>query len=222
MFVRQSGAPLSNGIPGFFTRDGYLKVFLPQLQQAVRDVRKQSWIYGAANTPSSSESAVAAQVTEAVSQRLHHPLDGAAVGSAGDAAGQSRVAVQVLNGLTGPDSLLRRLLLSVAANSDLNQAASGPGTPGAKDPQAQHLAQVIAAPSSDQGTTDPSAATPSIDPLLALHDMTVGQDGQPAQLDVLLKTLDALYQQVSRSSGATPQASSLLQAQPASTMPTSP
>ncbi len=199
VFVRPSGAPLSQGVPGIFTRAGYLKVFLPQLHDATHAVRKESWIYGptAENT---TDDALEAQVlalyrsdfdtawTSLLADlEIVHPAD-------------LGMAVQILNGLTGPDSALRQLLLAVAADSNLQQETA------AKDTQSQQIAKLVATPN----VIEPTQASDTLQPLRA---MTIGAEGQPSQLDGVLKTLSDLYQEVSRANGALPQASSLLQAE---------
>ena len=46
VFVRRSGAPLTEGVPGFFTVDGFYKVLLPNLPAATKQVASESWVLG--------------------------------------------------------------------------------------------------------------------------------------------------------------------------------
>ena len=46
LFVRASGKRLNDGIPGFFTVDGFHTVLLPSLASAARDVASESWVLG--------------------------------------------------------------------------------------------------------------------------------------------------------------------------------
>ncbi|HEV7264392.1 MAG TPA: type VI secretion system membrane subunit TssM [Falsiroseomonas sp.] len=46
LFIRGSGKPLTEGIPGFYTVDGFHRVLLPSLPQAARDVAGESWVLG--------------------------------------------------------------------------------------------------------------------------------------------------------------------------------
>ncbi len=46
LFVRASGKSLSEGVPGFFTVDGFYKVLLPSLDAAARSVVSESWVLG--------------------------------------------------------------------------------------------------------------------------------------------------------------------------------
>ncbi len=221
VFVRQSGAPLSKGIPGFFTREGYLAVFLPRLRQATHDVQQENWIYGGGTGPAAgaasgaasgnaNDDAIIAQVTELYRNDLTTQWMTLLSDLRVVPLQSMSAAVQVLNGLTGPESALRKLLLAVANDSNLQPDANS------HDPQAAKIAQLIsqAAPAaSDPALGAAAAPAGSTDQLAALRAMTQSVNGQPAQLDELLKTIDALYQQVSRANGALPQTSSLLQAE---------
>ena len=46
VFVRGSGKPLTEGIPGFYTVEGFHKVVLPSLPKAAREVASESWVLG--------------------------------------------------------------------------------------------------------------------------------------------------------------------------------
>lgn len=47
VFVRASGAPLSQGVDGFFTIDGYRKSFLPELDQVLGELQEEEpWVLG--------------------------------------------------------------------------------------------------------------------------------------------------------------------------------
>jgi type VI secretion system protein ImpL len=46
LFVRASGKPLADGVPGFFTNDGFHQVLLPSLADATHAVASESWVLG--------------------------------------------------------------------------------------------------------------------------------------------------------------------------------
>ena len=46
VFIRSSGVPLTEGVPGFFTIDGFHKVLLPNLPAATVQVASESWVLG--------------------------------------------------------------------------------------------------------------------------------------------------------------------------------
>jgi type VI secretion system protein ImpL len=56
VFVRASGKPLTDGIPGFYTVDGFYKVLLPALGDITDQVASESWVLGNRSevTPDSS------------------------------------------------------------------------------------------------------------------------------------------------------------------------
>uniref|UniRef100_UPI0022EB4F50 ImcF-related family protein n=1 Tax=Falsiroseomonas oryzae TaxID=2766473 RepID=UPI0022EB4F50 len=47
LFLRGSGRPLTDGIPGFYTVEGFHRVLLPSLPGAAREVANESWVLGA-------------------------------------------------------------------------------------------------------------------------------------------------------------------------------
>ncbi|HEY2617037.1 MAG TPA: type VI secretion system membrane subunit TssM [Acetobacteraceae bacterium] len=46
VFIRGSGAPLTEGVLGFYTIDGFYKVLLPNLPSATMQVASESWVLG--------------------------------------------------------------------------------------------------------------------------------------------------------------------------------
>jgi type VI secretion system protein ImpL len=46
LFVRESGKSMDDGIPGFFTAEGFHKVLLPSLDSAASSVVSESWVLG--------------------------------------------------------------------------------------------------------------------------------------------------------------------------------
>jgi type VI secretion system protein ImpL len=46
LFVRPSGIKLTDGVPGFYTIDGFYKVLLPALGNAANEVASESWVLG--------------------------------------------------------------------------------------------------------------------------------------------------------------------------------
>ena len=46
VIVRASGRPLTEGVPGFLTVDGFHRVLLPALPAATREVASESWVLG--------------------------------------------------------------------------------------------------------------------------------------------------------------------------------
>ncbi|MEZ5480333.1 MAG: type VI secretion system membrane subunit TssM [Thiolinea sp.] len=62
-FVRTSGTSWSDGVAGFFTQDGYQKVFLPGYRQAAQGLAENAWVLGSGRTLNDPDN-VAARVFE--------------------------------------------------------------------------------------------------------------------------------------------------------------
>ncbi len=187
-FKRVSNAPLTAGIPGFYTRDGYLTVFLPGLHAAVAAVGKEQWAYGAAAGTGQTEDAIAAQTTALY--RGDFLARWTALLS--DLRIQKLVSLQqsvlVLTALAGPDSVMMKLLQAIVHDTDLSPPAADP-----KDAEVARLRAMIAT------TGQPETAE---QPFAALRAAMQSENGGPSQIGDLMRTVNALYEQVSRAGGS--------------------
>ena len=199
-FSRLSGKPLTDGIPGLFTRDSYFSVFLPSIAPAIRDVEGQSWIYGETGAAPALEANLSPEIQRLYRAEFNTQWRTLLADLRIVPPATVSQAVLVLNALSGPASVLKRLLQAAAHDSDLALPA-----PDDKDAEAQQIRALVTA-----SGPDPAVAG---DPLQPIRAMQQDQGGDPSQLSVLLRILDQLYQQLSRSNGSLPQASSLLQAE---------
>lgn len=64
-FTRRSGAPITTGMPGLFTYDGYNSEFLIRVPDFARQASQETWVIGSANKESLDDADVSA-VTKAV------------------------------------------------------------------------------------------------------------------------------------------------------------
>ena len=187
-FTRVSHAPLSAGIPGFYTRDGYYNVFLPGLHDAVAEVGKERWVYGETTAPAASDDAIMADSTALYrgdfNARWTTLLGDLRVRPLND-LGQS---VIVLTALSGPDSVLTKLIAAILHDTDL-----APPPADAKDADAERIKALISA--------SPGGQAPD-QPFQPLRDAMKGSDGNPSQISELMRTLSDLYQQMSRASNS--------------------
>ena len=185
-FIRVSNAPLTAGIPGFYTRDGYYNVLLPGLQNAVAEVGKERWVYGETGAPQASDSAVSADAVALYRQdfnaRWTTLLGDLRIKPLTD-LGQS---VVVLTALSGPDSVLMKLVNAILRDTDLSP-------PDAKDKDADRIKALIGA--------SPNGQAPE-QPFQPLRDAMKGSDGNPSQIAGLMRTLGDLYEQLSRASNS--------------------
>ena len=185
-FTRVSGAPLSAGIPGFYTRDGYYNVFLPGLRDAVTAVGRERWVYGE-DEGAADASAVSAESTALYrgdfNARWTTLLNDLRVRPLTD-LGQS---VIILTALSGPDSVLMKLLAAIVRDTDLSPPAAD-----SKDQESERIKALMA-------TVDTGSATQPFQPL---RDAMQARDGNPSQISGLMRTLGDLYEQVSRANSS--------------------
>ncbi|MBB3281158.1 type VI secretion system membrane subunit TssM [Mitsuaria sp. BK037] len=61
LFTRANGAPLTQGVPGFFTRDAYLRGFQPRVGQVTDELAaEEPWVLGVAAAPKDAQAMVRA------------------------------------------------------------------------------------------------------------------------------------------------------------------
>ena len=204
VFVRPSGKPLTEGVPGFYTVDGFHKILLPSLAPATREVVSESWVLGtgAAVDPADDpalktlETDVVALYTNDYAKRWDAMLSDIAIRPLRDL----QTAVQDLYVLSSPQSPLKDLLTSIANQLTLTAPVAAPGAPAAAG------AAGAAAPGAAAAATRPAAlfgqnAPPAVPPGQAIDDRFralrayVGK-GPGAPIDITLKLLNDLQQQL--------------------------
>ncbi|MBV8589177.1 MAG: type VI secretion system membrane subunit TssM [Acetobacteraceae bacterium] len=212
LFMRASGKPLTDGIPGFYTVEGFHRVLLPALGGAAKEVASESWVLGEQEklNPRGPElrnlerdvihlyEADYARFWDAMLADLNIiPLR------------NPQQAAQDLYVLASPQSPMRDLLTSMARQLTLSQPPTAPGGGGAATATqavAQHLAPAQQAADRLQGvigTAEAAESPPSPPPgseiderYKAFRDY-VGS-GPNAPIDQTLKALNDLQQQVAR------------------------
>ena len=117
LFVRASGKPLSDGIAGFFTIDGFHAVLLPSLNSAVQSVISESWVLGqpvefAPNGPQIHT--LRHQIIDLYESDYAHAWDGMLSDLNVAPMLSLPRAAQDLYVMTSPESPMRALLVSVA------------------------------------------------------------------------------------------------------------
>ena len=216
VFVRKSGAPLTDGIPGFFTVDGFYKVLLPDLPMATRQVASESWVLGkqAEIDPSSPQvlnlqrDVITLYTNDYAKQwdAMLADLDVAPMRNLQD-------AVQELYILASPQSPMRDLLASITRQLTLTKPPPPPpGAAGAAQgaAQAATAAASQALASTTTGLQDlfgqtngppPPPPGKAIDDRYAALIKFVGK-GPGAPIDNALKLLNDLQVQLAKLAGA--------------------
>ena len=132
VFMRGSGKPMTDGIPGFFTVDGFYKVLLPQLPDATRQVASESWVLGKQSEidPDSPQVHNLQQTwselyTDDYAKQWDAMLNEIDV----EPLTNMQQAVQDLYVLSSPQSPMSELLTSIARQLTLTQPPAGAGRP---------------------------------------------------------------------------------------------
>jgi type VI secretion system protein ImpL len=163
LFTRASGKPLTDGIPGFFTKKGFYLVLLPALTHASQDVANESWVLGTNQQvdPGSPDMVnleqnvikLYEQDYETQWNNMLADLNLAAPGNIGQAS-------QNLYVLSSPQSPMSMLLTSVADQLQLSKAPALP--PGAATAATNNIPGAYALTSETQqlqGLMQPAAVT---------------------------------------------------------------
>jgi type VI secretion system protein ImpL len=216
VFTRASGKKLSDGVPGFFTVDGFHKVLLPALPAATREVASESWVMGQ-KVPVSLDNA---QQTELANSVVKLYLDDYAKAWDGLLQDLEIVplrslpqAAQDLYVLASPQSPLKDLLTAIARQVTLSEPPKPSAAEAAVEAAAKKAA-AAAAPSATRGTAALSSilgGQPGAAPVQPpgheiderykqLRDLVAAAGGAP--IDQVLKLLNDLQQQLAKMNAA--------------------
>lgn len=194
LFVRGSGKPLTEGIPGFLTVDGFHGVLLPALASAASRVASESWVLGeraavqdAAGVQALERGVIELYTADCIREwnALLADLNVAPMGNPAQAA-------KALYILGSPDSPMRDLLAGVARQVTLS--VPPPAPPGTAKPAAAASDRVKAATGSADGPAPKPPGANVDEAFKALRDAVGNGPGSP--LDRILRPLNALQQQL--------------------------
>ncbi len=207
VFVRVSGKPLNEGIPGLYTVEAYKAIFPTESLQVVKQVGDEAWVIGL--DPEQQEE----QAPESAGEYLDLQTD--VIGLyLEDYARQwdeilrdvrivefkdMRHAVEVLQEMTGPNSALRRFFKEFSEQTTL--ARKGPDLDAAanvsyrlsywKD-RVRRLLAVVPEGSLDEIVQDPGSV---IDRRYAeIHELVEADGNNPAGIDDVLSSLQELQE----------------------------
>ena len=207
LLQRRSGLPMTDGIPGFFTVDGFYKVLLPQLPTATREAASESWILGrqAEIDPTSPKAlSLLSDVVALYSAEYIKTWDALLADIDTDPLGNLQQAAQSLYILSSPQSPLRDLLtaivrqLTVTVPPAADAGAAGTLLTGTANAAGSRFQDVF-------GKIAPAADPPgkAIEAHYAALIAYVGK-GPGAPFDTLLKLMSDLQQQISREANSPP------------------
>jgi type VI secretion system protein ImpL len=124
VFVWRSGQPLTAGISGLYTSEGFRTVFLPALPAAAHDAAQDDWVLGTTGSgghPSGLERDVTGLYLQDFAQRWDRLIGDLSIVRVNDLQG----ALRVLNVMSSPSSPIRLLVVSAANEIRLSRPPSG-------------------------------------------------------------------------------------------------
>jgi type VI secretion system protein ImpL len=122
VLVRKSGANLNEGVPGFYTVEGFQKVFVAKLADITHEITKDSWVLGPNAQAGGGNAGAARLAIDVMALYLNDYVD-KWVQLVGDVRirpeSDLRKLAEMLNILSGPNSPLKNLYLDIARETKL-------------------------------------------------------------------------------------------------------
>jgi type VI secretion system protein ImpL len=196
-FVRLSGKPLTDGIPGFFTVDGFHRVLLPNVLTTARQVAGESWVLGEKSELNPNSPALLTlrdDVIKLYEADYEKQWDAMIADVTVAPLGGADHAAQALYVLSSPQSPLRDFLTGLARQLTLSK----PPADLASDVAAKAASAASGAASSLAALVPHTAARPAgyeVDEYYAHMRNFVGT-APGAPIDLLLSTLGDMQKQV--------------------------
>ncbi|HEY3912431.1 MAG TPA: type VI secretion system membrane subunit TssM [Stellaceae bacterium] len=215
LFVRASGKSLSDGIPGFYTIDGFYKVLLPALGDITKEVANESWVLGsrAEIAPDSSGTQdLENQVIGLYEADYAKEWDAMLADLDIVPLRSPEQAAQDLYVLGSPQSPIRDLLASIARQLTLSQPPPSPpvviaattiGDTGAARAAPATVARLKTLLGTQSAGPLPPPAGQAIDERYRALREFVGK-GPGAPIDQALQAINALQQQLAKMAAAAP------------------
>jgi type VI secretion system protein ImpL len=198
LFVRNSGKPLTDGIPGLFTAQGFNTVLMAAVPDAAKRTASESWVLGkqseidiSGHALASLQSAVVQLYEAETIQRWDALLADLSL-SPQRSAQKSAEALYVLG---SPQSPIRGLMAGMVHEVDLVTPAPAAAQPGV----AADLKRVLA-PSAVAATIPPGQAVE--DHFKPLRDFVAQATNAP--IDAALGAINAVQQSIAQLAAATP------------------
>lgn len=214
VFVRRSGKPLSEAIPGLYTYDGFQSVFLPQVSEVAKEVAQESWVLGPEEEVGLDRAALGRLQGEVMRRYFDDYAAFWDVLIADLAVIPFRDlnhTVDVLNIVSAPNtSPVKLLLLAITRETTLTAPppaseknaleSAGDSVEAAAtkrlESKSKRLANIVGSALAEEGGEVPGAV---IDRRYeGLHALSRGEPGTPTQLDGAIARLNELYTQLNQ------------------------
>ncbi len=209
VFERASGQPLTKGIPGIFTRDGYHKAFKDSVDKVVDQLAsEESWVLGTKSSGLASLKDQARGVNHEISDRVRRLFleeyikvwDAYLADVRLVKLGGLDRSLQVARLLAAPDSPLAAYMRGVARETKLvlpkAERTDGSTSAGKLEQKADRARRELAALAGGQPA--PVGGTAPVEKMVDDHFAYLHQmvDGQPAPIDDVTKMFNEVYVQL--------------------------
>ncbi len=222
VLIRPSGEPLSEGVDGIFTKNGFYNVFLPAALDVAKQLKSENWVLGERGEDLSDPEALN-RVARDVLDLYYTDYIEAYETVLGDIdvtpMGAMSQVVETLNVLSGPNSPIAKILTSVEEqtrlaeqNSNVNVNAAVDGATNfagqelfdAQSVRTQALLQILQTSTASAGQPAPPPEGSVVqDRFSWLNQFVVSPaEGAPSEMDGVMLKLTSLYQELNRLSVA--------------------
>ncbi|MEY8830458.1 type VI secretion system membrane subunit TssM [Sedimentitalea sp. XS_ASV28] len=219
VLVRSSGKPLSDGVEGIFTYDGFNNVFLNEAVDVAARVASESWVLGPRGEAEQTDAALIALSRDVLNLYYNDYIAryDAVLGDIDIIPMESLShAVEVTNVLSGPTSPIVNILTEISNETrltedrailDTSELKTGASAVAAIESRSTLSAQAqimlsalsrAAAANTGEPARPPGAYVE--DRFAWLHQLVDRPDGQPSQLDGLMGALTNVYQELNKMS----------------------
>lgn len=204
VFGRRSGKPLSEALPGLYTRDGFQQGFAREVERASQQLAtEESWVLGTrADINPAQAGEIATQVRRLYLEDYARSWEALLADLTLRPSSSLAQSVQTARILSGPDSPLPKLVAAIARETTLappKEAKSIADKAGDKLADArQQLGKLFGQEARSAPGTTPTDLPERLvdDRFAALHQLVAG-DPKTAPINEVLKLLDDLYLQLS-------------------------
>ncbi|MBD8496350.1 type VI secretion system membrane subunit TssM [Pseudomonas syringae] len=214
VFSRKSGKPLGEPLSGLFTAKGYREGFLRNSLSQAGTLAEEQWVLGggqgSVQGAALDVASLAAEVRRLYFQDFVREWDALLADIDFVPITSVAQAADVLRVISGPDSPLKKLLVEVAKQTDLQEEqrllnAQGKKADDSVDQLKQRLGSLLGQEQQSGAAQVPATTDDPVSTHFAELRRLVGQGAegnQPAGIDALLADMNALYVQVSAMVGA--------------------
>lgn len=199
VLVRASGKPLTDGVPGLYTRDGFRSVVMVQVPLAVKALTGETWVLGPQSAAALTPDQLGRMASDAIALYLQDYIrqwDALLADIKVVRFANLNATLNAVNTLAGPTSPLKQFLVAASDQTTLVDppATAGGGIAAAAAAAAQGANPALGALAAAAGKVlGPTPGKEVDDHFKPLHDLVAGAATGQSPLDDVNKRLGELY-----------------------------